>query len=114
LVTYQLGQLVGPIFKDQAGQSTLHDHPEEQISRLYHDRSLKSWVWGCCRGILALLVAKMIKIEFLYGIAMDIHAKGAKLSDPLEIFLFASAVANSHLFLGGYEVPPWFGVFITL
>lgn len=45
---------------------------------------------------------------------MDIHAKGAKLSDPLEIFLFASAVANSHLFLGGYEVPPWFGVFITL
>jgi hypothetical protein len=34
------------------------------------------------RGILALLVAKMIKIEFLYGIAMDIHAKGARLSEP--------------------------------
>ena len=39
-----------------------------------------------CRGILALLVAKMIKIEFLYGIVMDIHVKGARLLDPLEIF----------------------------
>lgn len=67
-----------------------------------------------CRGILALLVAKMIKMEFLYGIAMHIHARGAKLSDPLEIFLFASAVAKSDLFLRGYEVPPWFGVCIML
>ena len=102
----------------------LHDHPEEQISCLYRDRSLKSWFLGCyvwtdrqgeiCRGILALLVAKKIKIEFLYSIAMDIHAKGARLSDLLEIFLFASAVAKSDLFLGGYEVAAWFGVCIML
>jgi len=102
----------------------LHDHPEEQISHLYHDKSLKSQFWGCyvwtdrhgevCRGIFGTLVAKMIKIEFLYGIAMDIHAKGARLSDPLEIFLFASAVAKSGLFWGGYEVLPWFGVCIML
>jgi hypothetical protein len=32
----------------------------------------------------------------------------------LEIFLFASAVAKSDLFLRGYEVPPWFGVCIML
>jgi hypothetical protein len=38
---------------------------------------------------LALLVAKMIEIEFLCDKAIDFHAKGLRLSDPLEIFRFA-------------------------
>jgi hypothetical protein len=50
-------------------------------------------------AFLALLLVKMIKIEFLYGKAMDFHAKGLRLSD---------------LLLEGYEVPPWFGVCIML
>jgi hypothetical protein len=54
----------------------------------------------------------MMKIEFLYVIVMDIHAKGSRLLDPLEIFPLHISCCKVRFVFGGYEVPQLFGVCI--